>query len=821
MGFNRALRAHIIAVSMSIAVFSSLITVPEEGSAYISHSPITISGNSDFVPANGVVGGSGTLSDPFIIEGWEINASGAIGIDISNTDAHFRISNVYIHSREWNIVGISLLGVKNGRIENTTITVEDFGIWIENSRNMTIIESDVTSYDRYAISAWSSSNVTVETNNVSAANGVGIRLMDTDDSNIQGNNQSSGGNGIEVEYSDNVTITGNTALNDIDEWVDGGIRVGWSNNVTIEGNLVSYKNGSAMYIFLTYGTIIKNNTIIDSKYGVRLSDSANATVSNNTFTRNGLYLSGYRIHEHNSHTITTDNMVNGLPLYYHKDCTNLNVDGIPVGQLIVANCTGVVARNLVVPETDVSIQMAFVEDVLVESNSLASKLASVAFILSNKITIERNTLGDAMYGTHIWYSTNITVANNTVTKCEYAAIDFMESRNIDIFNNSVSESGYGLRLERTDNPEVWQNTFSDNYYGIYLDDAGSLRVYHNNFISNTVQAWPDSLPGYSWDDSYPSGGNYWSDYSGLDQFSGPLQDQPGSDGIGDTPYIISARYRDSYPLMSPFGLVHPRPPDLHAAALSGPNSENVTLSWTLSPDDGGGLGSVIGYEVCRNTTFDPDALGYQLIASVPNGTAGFVDASVGEGDPNNYFYQICAVDSGGNSTCAERQAGKFTRPVSEGPNLVSIPLIQSDESIEKVLQTVKFDKAWTYEAVWNKWISYMAFKPYKGELKTVNHRMGFWVNVTESSNLTVAGIVPWTTSIMMMPGWNLVGFPSFNSDYGVGEMKSVLSVSRVEGFDSSSPPYFLRVLSDSDKLETGYGYWVYSVLSVIWDVYGS
>jgi len=46
-----------------------------------------------------------------------------------------------------------------------------------------------------------------------------------------------------------------------------------------------------------------------------------------------------------------------------------------------------------------------------------------------------------------------------------------------------------------------------------------------------------------WDDGYPSGGNYWSDYAGVDA---------DGDGIGDTPYIIDDNNIDHYPLMDPF-----------------------------------------------------------------------------------------------------------------------------------------------------------------------------------------------------------------------------------------------------------------------------
>jgi len=34
--------------------------------------------------------------------------------------------------------------------------------------------------------------------------------------------------------------------------------------------------------------------------------------------------------------------------------------------------------------------------------------------------------------------------------------------------------------------------------------------------------------------------------------SGPNQDQPGSDGIGDTPYVINEFNQDNYPLMEPW-----------------------------------------------------------------------------------------------------------------------------------------------------------------------------------------------------------------------------------------------------------------------------
>ncbi len=75
--------------------------------------------------------------------------------------------------------------------------------------------------------------------------------------------------------------------------------------------------------------------------------------------------------------------------------------------------------------------------------------------------------------------------------------------------------------------------------------AHDNRVYHNNFIDNVrvPQGW-DGGTNNAWDDGYPSGGNYWSDYTGEDI---------DLDGIADTPYDIAgpAGAQDRYPLMDP------------------------------------------------------------------------------------------------------------------------------------------------------------------------------------------------------------------------------------------------------------------------------
>ena len=62
--------------------------------AYTTHAPILIASDADFTPANGVVGGTGTPGDPFVIAGWEIDTSTANAIDVRNTRANFVLRNI-------------------------------------------------------------------------------------------------------------------------------------------------------------------------------------------------------------------------------------------------------------------------------------------------------------------------------------------------------------------------------------------------------------------------------------------------------------------------------------------------------------------------------------------------------------------------------------------------------------------------------------------------------------------------------------------------------------------------------------------------------
>jgi parallel beta-helix repeat protein len=183
-----------------------------------------------------------------------------------------------------------------------------------------------------------------------------------------------------------------------------------------------------------------------------------------------------------------------------------------------------------------------------------------------------------------WYSSNNIIVHNLITPYEgsslevYGGIRIDRSNNNIIDENIVSGRPWGITLYEAENNLIIRNTiFNCSRGGMFLMEQDvNNNIYHNNFINNTQQVYIRT-PGYVnyWDDGYPSGGNYWSDYTGVDLFSGPYQNETGSDGIGDTPCVIDENNVDHYPLMNPYNITLPIPPVISATVDINPKALNL------------------------------------------------------------------------------------------------------------------------------------------------------------------------------------------------------------------------------------------------------
>jgi parallel beta-helix repeat protein len=149
--------------------------------------------------------------------------------------------------------------------------------------------------------------------------------------------------------------------------------------------------------------------------------------------------------------------------------------------------------------------------------------------------------------------TNYVTVKNTKLQDFNIGIFAPKSNYDTVLGNTIAQNSYlGIYVDGSSDDDIIANNIQQNSYGVWLTTSSNNNIYHNNFVNNAVQVYTDSMN--TWDFGYPVGGNYWSDYAGSDLYSGPSQDQTGSDGIGDSPYIIDVNNVDNYPLISP--LIH-------------------------------------------------------------------------------------------------------------------------------------------------------------------------------------------------------------------------------------------------------------------------
>jgi len=149
-------------------------------------------------------------------------------------------------------------------------------------------------------------------------------------------------------------------------------------------------------------------------------------------------------------------------------------------------------------------------------------------------------------------------------------------------------------------------------------------------------------------------------------------------------------------------------------------------------------------------------------------------------------------------------------------NLVSVPLIQDNNSIESVFSSIegKYDSLFTYNSTENKWKSYSTSKPsFLNTLKEIKPEKGYWIKLNENATLIINGTLPSSIIYNLKQGWNMISYPSLTeqpvqvvfADID-GTYTSVFAF--INGSWSSYSPEKPPYLNTLQTMQPGYGYWI-------------
>ncbi len=160
-----------------------------------------------------------------------------------------------------------------------------------------------------------------------------------------------------------------------------------------------------------------------------------------------------------------------------------------------------------------------------------------------------------------------------------------------------------------------------------------------------------------------------------------------------------------------------------------------------------------------------------------------------------------------------------TIQLSEGWNLISLPLIPNSTNIEDILAGLSeegsVDSVQYYDNESGEWLSYVVSDGI-GDLLTMEDGKGYWVYAKQPTSLTINGsetnAAPYNPVNIYKAGkgWNLIGLKSVN-DMAVENYISQIGDNDLI-WEYSNGQYELIYSSTEDKsniMKTGFGYWLY------------
>ena len=261
--------------------------------------------------------------------------------------------------------------------------------------------------------------------------------------------------------ADGVNLSGFRIITGSDR--SNGITVTSDHNHIFENNCSSGRYG--VYLTPSYTITLTNNTFTNNIFtnntepNIYLDDASNLTLSGNTMTGTGIFISGNSLYHWNTHTIDDSNTRNGKAIYYYRNTNNITIpEG--AGQVILVNCSYMTVENQTLNGAGTSILVRWSEHITIANT---------------------NSSGNLFDGIYIYASSNITLTNNSCSNNGEDGIILHSSGNNTLTNNTCSNNGWrGIDLYGPSNGNTLTNNNCSNNGedGIYLL---SLQFFHDSY----------------------------------------------------------------------------------------------------------------------------------------------------------------------------------------------------------------------------------------------------------------------------------------------------------------------------------------------------
>jgi parallel beta-helix repeat protein len=342
-----------------------------------------------------------------------------------------------------------------------------------------------------------------------------------------------------------------------------GMYVDQSFDNTIVNNTFNQNIAMAIYFDTSYNNVIhKNRVDSNPEFGAYFTASYNNTITDNSFSSNnqqGVYVA-WSSRNNTIMNNTCNNNLHGIHLEHgaydnlitDNECSNNNNQGI----FLTFSPKNIITNNTCILNGNQGINIFRSSHNTVINNSISGSNIGIYLHDSDLVNynlIANNNCSDNDNGIYLYEASLNTISNNTCNSNTFYGIWVRTSSNQNnITNNTCNENDRdGIQLfDSAEGNIIKDNHVESNIQkGIYITSSNNNLIFHNNIIGNPIQAQDDGINN-RWNETYPDGGNFGSDWTSPDNLKGSLQDQPGSDFIVDFAYPNiqgTAGAQDYYP----------------------------------------------------------------------------------------------------------------------------------------------------------------------------------------------------------------------------------------------------------------------------------
>jgi parallel beta-helix repeat protein len=394
-------------------------------------------------------------------------------------------------------------------------------------------------------------------------------------------------------------------------------------DVQVNGTAYQPSDTYAVYIHNSANWIIRNCVFNNTRMGLVLDYCTDASISHSQFFAISTY--GIRNTRALQVNIVACDFQVANPIY-GEVWTNSVVLGNRMQNAEVAinviQCINVTVEGNLVVSSEYGVWMTACFSISVLSNEFSNCTYGVAISYTDFAYVRGNAIFDSRgFGVTVYYQSYfILMDNNYIARSLFGAVTLDDSHDIHINDNLIQD-----------------NTGIAGSYagGITITSCYNIWIDRNDFENNLPVQGMDDGSNF-WNNTYPLGGNWWSDYFGDDNFSGPDQDISGPDGFGDSPYVIDPDSQDYYPWMDMLMLDRPPVGNLTGDPLLGDLTTVFSFSGNLSYDPD--PGDTLQYR----WDFDGDGNWDTALSTDPNATHIYPAGA-------NYTVIMEVVDSSGIS----------------------------------------------------------------------------------------------------------------------------------------------------------------------------